>query len=451
MGEASLGCQGGGGGELAGPELERGEAVRRQKTGQLGDEAGVCAQAVRSAIEGGGRLMAGDFGHEGGDVGGGDVRRVAEDEREAEAEGPGPVGGDEGGTVGQVEGGGVAGGEVRCRGREIRAEAEGGGEFGQGGQEQAAGAGAEVEDSGDRVPIREMGERCLDEGFGIRPWDQGGGGDGDIDGPEPLAAGDVGQRFTCRAAGDEGGEFGVVEGGLLGKRGGCGLVEGMGEEQPGLALGVFDAGAVEGCGGMAQRVGNEHNGGQSEPLPRGKPGEVASMRCLLPRFLMARPVMLGWMMGGAAVFGASTAMASPPSAAAAAPPPGGPRVVHFQVEDETDPQEVSEDTVIFLNGQQVAHFKLDHAHNYSVADITAPAQGPYEYALCGRITVSLPDGQTQQKVVDGGATLTNVNGRLYRALAANDFSLFYLSDSQADPPLPPADARHTDACSLPVS
>jgi hypothetical protein len=107
--------------------------------------------------------------------------------------------------------------------------------------------------------------------------------------------------------------------------------------------------------------------------------------------------------------------------------------------------------VIFLNGQQVAHFKLDHAHNYSVADITAPAQGPYEYALCGRITVSLPDGQTQQKVVDGGATLTNVNGRLYRALAANDFSLFYLSDSQADPPLPPADARHTDACSLPVS
>jgi hypothetical protein len=161
-----------------------------------------------------------------------------------------------------------------------------------------------------------------------------------------------------------------------------------------------------------------------------------------------RPLTLACVVSGVAVAGLRPAMGAPPAAAA---PAGGPRVVHFQVEDETDPQEVSEDTVIFLNGQQVAHFKLDHSHNYSVADITAPAQGPYEYALCGRITVSLPDGQTQQKVVDGGATLKDVNGHLYRALAADDFSLFYLADSLADPPLPPADARHTDACSLPVS
>lgn len=132
----------------------------------------------------------------------------------------------------------------------------------------------------------------------------------------------------------------------------------------------------------------------------------------------------------------------------AAPSPGG---QSFQVIDETDPQEVSEDTVIFLNGVQVAHFKLDHSHNYSIADIKAPGPGPYEYALCGRITVSLPDGQQEQRVVDGGATLKDVNGHVFRALAANDFSLFYLADAQANPPLPPADARHTDACSLPVS
>jgi hypothetical protein len=125
--------------------------------------------------------------------------------------------------------------------------------------------------------------------------------------------------------------------------------------------------------------------------------------------------------------------------------------VHFQVEDETDPQEVSEDTVIFLNGRLVAHFKLDRAHNYSVADITAPAKGPYEYALCGRITVALPDGQQEQRVVDGGAVLTVVDGHVFRALAANDFSMFYLADRNANPPLPPPDARHTDACSLPVS
>jgi hypothetical protein len=125
--------------------------------------------------------------------------------------------------------------------------------------------------------------------------------------------------------------------------------------------------------------------------------------------------------------------------------------VRFQVVDETDPQEISEDTVVFLNGQLVAHFKLDRIHNYSVANVTAPDKGPWDYALCGRITVALPDGQQEQRVVDGGATLNAVDGRVFRALAADDFKLFYLADSQANPPLPPKDARHTDACSLPVS
>jgi hypothetical protein len=129
---------------------------------------------------------------------------------------------------------------------------------------------------------------------------------------------------------------------------------------------------------------------------------------------------------------------------------GGP-LAHFRVIDETDPQEVSEDTVIYLNGQQVAHFKLDHVHNYSVADIAVPAGGPFDYSLCGRITVTLPDGQQEQRVVDGGATLKAVDGRVFRALAGDDFKLFYLADETETPPLPPKDARHTDACSLPVS
>jgi hypothetical protein len=63
----------------------------------------------------------------------------------------------------------------------------------------------------------------------------------------------------------------------------------------------------------------------------------------------------------------------------------------------------------------------------------------------------MPDGEQEQRVVDGGAVLKEVDGHVFRALAANDFSLFYLADSKANPPLPPADARHTDACSLPVS
>ena len=142
--------------------------------------------------------------------------------------------------------------------------------------------------------------------------------------------------------------------------------------------------------------------------------------------------------------------------AAAAPPPppaGGQQAgtVAFQVIDETDPQEISEDTVIFIDGHQVAHFVLDRAHAAIVADIALPAAPHYDYALCGRITIALPDGRQEERVVDGGATLTVVNGKLFRALAANDFSIFYLADARQDQQDPPKDARHTNACSLPVS
>jgi hypothetical protein len=134
--------------------------------------------------------------------------------------------------------------------------------------------------------------------------------------------------------------------------------------------------------------------------------------------------------------------------AAPAAPGGG---VSFQVVDETDPAEISEDTVIFIDGHLVAHFVLDKDHPIQTADINLPAASHYDYALCGRITVAKPDGGQEQRVVDGGATLTDVNGHLFRALAAGDFTIFYLADAKEDPPEPPKDARHTNACSLPVS
>jgi hypothetical protein len=135
--------------------------------------------------------------------------------------------------------------------------------------------------------------------------------------------------------------------------------------------------------------------------------------------------------------------------AAAAPAPGG--TVAFQVIDETDPQEISEDTVVFIDGHQVAHFVLDKHRTAIIADVSVPAAAQYDYALCGRITVALPDGRAEERVVDGGATLTEVNGKLFRALAANDFSIFYLADARLDDQNPPKDVRHTNACSLPVS
>jgi hypothetical protein len=119
--------------------------------------------------------------------------------------------------------------------------------------------------------------------------------------------------------------------------------------------------------------------------------------------------------------------------------------------DETDPAEISEDTVIFIDGHQVAHFVLDKIHASETQVINLPAAAQYDYALCGRITVSRPDGTQEQRVVDGGATLTNVDGHAYRALAADDFTIFYLAEAGVDIPVPPKDAHHTNACSLPVS
>jgi hypothetical protein len=142
-------------------------------------------------------------------------------------------------------------------------------------------------------------------------------------------------------------------------------------------------------------------------------------------------------------------LAVPLLLAAAPTPPGS--AVSFQVVDETDPAEISEDTVIFIDGHLVAHFVLDKQHPVQTANINLPAAARYDYALCGRITVSKPDGGQEQRVVDGGATLTDVNGHLFRALAAGDFTIFYLADAKEDPPEVPKDARHTNACSLPVS
>ena len=62
-------------------------------------------------------------------------------------------------------------------------------------------------------------------------------------------------------------------------------------------------------------------------------------------------VVRSWVCGAILAAGVAPAYGAP---SPAAPPAAS---VHFQVIDETDPQEISEDTVIFLNGVQVAHFK----------------------------------------------------------------------------------------------
>jgi hypothetical protein len=165
--------------------------------------------------------------------------------------------------------------------------------------------------------------------------------------------------------------------------------------------------------------------------------------------MIGRALMRSYLLLVMVLTAAAGPAAAAPSSGAAAAPAGG--TVTFQVLDETAQQEVSEDTVIFIDGKLVAHFVLDKHETSSIADVTVPSAAQYDYALCGRITVLRPDGQEEQRVVDGGATLKNVNGKVFLALEAADFTIFYLADAKQDPQDPPKDVHHTNACSLPVS
>lgn len=125
--------------------------------------------------------------------------------------------------------------------------------------------------------------------------------------------------------------------------------------------------------------------------------------------------------------------------------------VTFVVSDETDPQEIAEDTSVFVNGAMVAHFTLDPLHPADSISVSIPAAARYDYALCGHITLRKPDGQTAMHQVASGATLTDLGGHAFQLLAAADFTLFYMSDQTTSAQPLPGDVHRTDTCSLPVS
>jgi hypothetical protein len=125
--------------------------------------------------------------------------------------------------------------------------------------------------------------------------------------------------------------------------------------------------------------------------------------------------------------------------------------ISFMVSDETDPMEIAEDTALFVNGVMVAHFSLDATHPADSFNISIQAATHYEYALCGHITLRLPNGQTAMHVVDSAATLPTLNGRAFQLLAAANFTLFYMADQSAAVQEMPPDVHKATACSIPVS
>ena len=126
-------------------------------------------------------------------------------------------------------------------------------------------------------------------------------------------------------------------------------------------------------------------------------------------------------------------------------------MVNLRIVDETDPAEVEETTSVFINGELAATFRLDATHPSIERTIAVPVADTYDYALCGRITVRKADGHTETHVLDDGATLAKVDGMRFEALAAQDFTTFYLSELRDGTRGPPPDLHKTHVCSIPVS
>ena len=118
-------------------------------------------------------------------------------------------------------------------------------------------------------------------------------------------------------------------------------------------------------------------------------------------------------------------------AALAAPPADA---TTFTVHDRRADRELSETTELYVDGQRVAAFSLDAAHDQVSLPVTvAPRPGAgtgerHSYVLCGLVTVRNGNGAPETHEVNGTGLLLDPAGHSFEALAADDFTLFYLAD-----------------------
>ena len=132
------------------------------------------------------------------------------------------------------------------------------------------------------------------------------------------------------------------------------------------------------------------------------------------------------------------AFASSASPAAATPPvPGAMRdaaargeagLVRFRIQDQLDERELDEFTTIYVNSMVVGAFHLDLKTPQIILDVAVPAADHYEVALCGSITFRNHDGEPETHRVNSIGEVEDVEGRIFEALGAADFTEFYLVD-----------------------
>ena len=125
-------------------------------------------------------------------------------------------------------------------------------------------------------------------------------------------------------------------------------------------------------------------------------------------------------------------------------------LVRFRIQDQLDERELDEFTTIYVNSTVVGAFHLDAKTPDIVLDVAVPRAEHYEVALCGSITFRGHDGEAETHRVDSVGEVDDVEGRIFEALGAADFTEFYLVDRTGSRP-PTAPRRGEGGVCVPAT
>ena len=185
----------------------------------------------------------------------GDVGRVAQEKIKAAGQGAGPIAADESRPISQVQHRRIVSGKPGCRRGAVDTDTERSAEFRECRQQEAAGAGAQVQDQRGRRPMGKGDEGGLDQGFRFGTRDQGRGRYRKVEAPELTVAEDQRERLVREAADQQRFERGWVGlcGPALQQGGGCGAQR-MGQQQASLQMGTVDPRGAKPLGSLIDRL-----------------------------------------------------------------------------------------------------------------------------------------------------------------------------------------------------
>jgi hypothetical protein len=99
----------------------------------------------------------------------------------------------------------------------------------------------------------------------------------------------------------------------------------------------------------------------------------------------------------------------------------------FTIEDRLAPDQIIEKISVVIDGASVGAFSLTLDHPADTLHVSVPNADSYDYVLCGETTIRMPGGGEETHPVNDSGTLSDPDGRMYRAYNLDNV-IFYLGD-----------------------